>query len=65
MAALYSALANEIDDAVDCNGLALAVPPLGFTDVTRAESDLCSIGQRHLDLDDGILSTRSTHKPVD
>jgi hypothetical protein len=60
-----STFADEIDDPVNSDGFTFAIPPLRFTYVARTENNLCSIGQRHLDLNDGVLSTRFADKSFD
>lgn len=61
----FLGLTYEVDNAVDFDRLTLAVPPFRLTYVTRAEHHLCAVWQRHLDLNDGVLSTRCADESFD
>lgn len=57
-----SGLSDEVDDSVDTERFAVAVPPPRFALVARAEDDLGAVWQGHFNLDDRILSARGTYE---
>ena len=56
--------AGDINKRVQIELLAVTVPPLRFTPVTRAEHDFRSVRKLEFDLDNGVLTACAAAKPI-
>ncbi|MCH8899757.1 MAG: hypothetical protein IH942_04590 [Acidobacteria bacterium] len=48
--------AVQVDEGIEREVVSVPIPPLRLAPVTRTKDDLRSVGERELDLDDGVVA---------